>query len=176
MRQVATGCDKFLQVATSSDKLRHDQTSCDQSGRTLSEGPGTFRTLPEGPGTFRKQHRTTIRHTPTGSRGLQGTLGGSRDLPETASDDRKRYQNDRNHENRRNWTQKARNDLRIRPFEAHSHFQSIANLSRPQIPPENPQNPHFPKNPKIRESAGVGGNGRSPFNFKTSKAPEARIS
>ena len=46
----------------------------------------------------------------------------------------------------------ARNGLRIRPFEAHSHFQSIANPPRPQIPPENSKNQHFPKNQKIRKS------------------------
>ena len=68
---------------------------------------------------------------------------GSWDLLGTASDHRIRYQNDRNHENRRKWTQKARNGLRIRAFEAHSHFPSIANPPRPQKPTENSKNQHF---------------------------------
>ena len=45
----------------------------------------------------------------------------------------------------------ARNGVRIRPFEAHSHFQSIANPPRPQIPPENLKHLHFSKNQKIRK-------------------------
>ena len=63
----------------------------------------------------------------------------------------------------------AQNGLRIRPFEAHSHFPSIANPPILQIPQENSKNLHFPKksqNPKIRESAGVGSNGRSPLNSR----------
>ena len=43
----------------------------------------------------------------------------------------------------------GRNGLRIRPFEAHSHFPSIANPPRTQIPPGNSKNQHFPKNRKI---------------------------
>ena len=39
--------------------------------------------------------------------------------------------------------------LRIRLFESHSHFLSIANPPRPHIPPENSKNPHFSKNPQI---------------------------
>ena len=105
----------------------------------------------------------------TGSRNLQGSFGGSWDLPGTASDHRKRWQNIRNHENRWNWTEKARNGLRIRPFEAHSHFPSIANPPRPQIPPENSPNPHFPKNPKIQKSGNPPGSaamGGAPLNTK----------
>ena len=67
----------------------------------------------------------------------------------------------------------GRNDLKIRPFEAHSHFQSIANPPRPQIPQENSPNPHFPKNQKIRKSGNPPGSaamGGAPLilQFKTS--------
>ena len=68
----------------------------------------------------------------------------------------------------------ARYELRIHLFEAHSHFQSIANPHRSQIPPENSKNKHFPKDPKIKKSGiplGVGGNGRSPFNISVLSDP-----
>ena len=100
-------------------------------------------------------------------RDLQGTLGGSWDLPKTASDHRKRSQNDKNPENDSKWTHIGRNGLRIRPFEAHSHFQSIANPPRPQIPPEKLKNRHFPKNRKIRKSGNPPGSaamGGAPLN------------
>ena len=63
-----------------------------------------------------------------------------------------RYQNDRNHGNRRKWTQMARNGLRIRPFEAHSLFTAIANPPRPQILSEQFKTLHVRKNRKIRKS------------------------
>ena len=69
---------------------------------------------------------------------------------------------DQNHQKSRNCTHMARYELRIRLFEAHSHFLSIATPPRPQIPWENQ---HFSENPKIPKSGippGVGGNGRSP--------------
>ena len=134
MRQVSTSPKKSRQVATSSDWCRLVATS-----RTRD-----------------------LQRTLGGSWDLQGTLGGSWDLPETVPDHRKRRQNHSNHGYRRKCTHMSRFELRIRPFEAHSHFQSIANPPRPQIPPENSKNQHFPKNQKIRKS-GVGGNGRSPL-------------
>ena len=90
---VATSPDKSRQGQTSPDKSRQVATSCDQLGRTPSEGPRTFKTVSEGPGTFRMQHQTT--RTPSYTvPGPQGSLGGSWDLPETASDRQNRYQND----------------------------------------------------------------------------------
>ena len=97
------------------------------------------------------------------SKPFQDTVRRSRDPSEEASDHRKRHKNEQNHQNHRKLTNMALPGLRIRPFESQSHFLSIANPPRPQIPPENSQNRPFPKNRKIRESAGVGGNGRSPF-------------
>ena len=108
----------------------------------------------------------SVRILPGSLRTLLGslrTLRRSRDLPEEASDHRKRYQNDQNHENRRKWTHMPQFGLRIGVFESHSHFQSIANPPRHQIPRENHQNPHFSKNQKIRKpgnppgSAAMGG-------------------
>ena len=154
-RQVATSCDKSRQVATSCDKLRPvgqdslrgsrgiqvtfgrsrgiqdtlggswdlRETALDHH-KTLSQGPGAFRALSEGPGTFRKQRQT---------------IGNDSKMTEIMKIVEK-------------WIQNGRNGLRIRPFEAHSHFQSIANPPGPQIPPENSQNPHCPKNRKIRKS------------------------
>ena len=58
--------------------------------------------------------------------------------------------NNKNYDNYRKWTHMDRFGLRGRPFEAHSHFQSIANPPRPQIPPENSKYRHVPKNPGIR--------------------------
>ena len=71
----------------------------------------------------------------TGSQDLQVTLGGSWGNPGTASDHRKRYQNDQYHENHWKWNHMARFELRIRLFASHSHFPSIANPPRPQHPP-----------------------------------------
>ena len=147
-REVQTSCDTLRQVPTSSDMSRLVQTSCDQSGRALLQGPSTVRAILAGPWSFRKQHQTTIIH----SHKVPGPSGHSRRVLEPSennvrpSDHRKRQQNDRNHENRWKWTHMARNDLRIRPFEAHSHFPSIANPPRLQTPQENPKNPHLPKN------------------------------
>ena len=81
------------------------------------------------------------------------------------SDHRKRTRNGQNHDNRRKWTHMARFGLRIGLFESHSHFQSIADPPGPQIRRKIPKSTlsEQSKNPKIRESAGVGGNGRSPL-------------
>ena len=127
-RQLATSSDRFQKsrlVPASPDRLRpvgqdtrtgsqdlqdtlrgawaRPETASDHHN-TLSQGPGTFRAVSEGPVTFRKQRQTTGN----------------------------RSQNDRNHENRRKYTQKARNGLRILPFEAHSHFRSIATPPGPK--------------------------------------------
>ena len=46
----------------------------------------------------------------------------------------------------------ARNKIRIRPFEARSHFLSIANPPRPQIPMKFSQKSTFPQIQKIKKS------------------------
>ena len=97
--------------------MRQVWTSPDKSGQ-----------VPTSPDKSRPVGQDTL----TGSRDLQGTLGGSWDLPEAASDQRKRYQNHQNCENRRKWTHMARFGLRIRLFESHSHFLSIANPPDPK--------------------------------------------
>ena len=153
--------------------MRQVQTSSDQLGRTHSEGPGTSKTLSDGPGTLRKQHQTTI----TQSHRVPGPSGQSRRVLGPSGDSVRRSEttpNHQNHENRRKWTHMARNELRIRPFEAHSHFLSIANPPRPQIPPENSKNQHFSKNPKIRKSGNPPGSaamGGAPLIYRLTPLP-----
>ena len=143
-----TSCDEFRQVATSCDMTRRVATG--RAGHSQKvQGPSGHCQRALGPSGSSIKPPS---HSLTGFRDLQGTFRRPWDLPGTAADHRKRLQNYQNHENRRKWTQIARNGMRIRPFEAHSHSPSIANPPRPQIPPENSKNQHFPKNQKIQKS------------------------
>ena len=62
----------------------------------------------------------------------------------------------------------ARNELRIRPFEVHSHFQSIANPSQTPNPTRKLQQSTFLKNQKIPKSwnsPGSAAMGGAPLNL-----------
>ena len=155
LRLVATSCDKFRLVPTSSDKLRLVATSPDQlrpvgglSSDRPKNHPSKLRTPRGKPRSLRGRSRTL----PGGSKTVPGSIGTFSWAQGLSATSVKPPKTDPNHENPRNWTHMARYELRIRPFEAHSHFQSIANPPRPQIPMENFQKSTFsesPQNPKI---------------------------
>ena len=93
---------------------------------------------------------------------IDSHMGRSCYLSETTehrSDCWKRYQNYQNPENRRKWNHMARFGLRIRLFEAHSHFQSIATPPDPKSHRKNSKIDIFLKIKKSKNpgSAAMGG-------------------